>query len=66
MHSIDVEGRQHQELQFAHRHVTRFTEIHFTYKYVMIKSTLQFHDIELKVKYMYVVKNAVTHHASRD
>lgn len=37
-----------------------FTEIEFTYKYVMIKSTLQFHDIELKVKYMYVVKNAVT------
>jgi len=60
MHSIDVEGRQHQELQLAHRHVTRFTEIEFTYKYVMIKSTLQFHDVELKDKYMYVVKNAVT------
>lgn len=60
MHSIDVEGRQHQEVQLAHRHVTRFTEIQFTYKYVRIKSTLQFHDVELKAKYMYVVKSAVT------
>ena len=42
----------------VHGHIAMITETKSMY--VMIKSTLQFHDIELKVKYMYVVKNAVT------